>query len=249
MALDNCLSKGTLKSVYLDQDTILKVFEKEYPKAEVLYEALNTARVEDTGLSIPKILEVTQIEGKWAIRREYVEGKTLYELMQEKPKDVDKYLEKMVDMQIKIQSKRNPLLNKLKDKIQRQIQELDCINEAQKFDLEAKLQGMPKHNKLCHGDYEPKNIIVDKKGNLHVVDWVHASQGNASADVARTYLLLALDSKKNADKYLDLFCNKTGTDKKYVQQWLPIVAAAQLEKNRPEEKDLLFSWVDVFDYQ
>ena len=82
-----------------------------------------------------------------------------------------------------------------------------------------------------------------------MVDWVHASQGNASADVARTYLLLALESKKNADKYLDLFCSKTGTDKKYVQQWLPIVAAAQLEKNRPEEKDLLFSWVDVFDFQ
>ena len=102
---------------------------------------------------------------------------------------------------------------------------------------------------FCHGDYNPKNIIIDKDGELHVVDLVHASQGNASADVARTYLLLALESKDIADKYMDLFCEKSGTQKRYVQQWLPIVAAAQLAKKRPEEKDLLFKWLDVFEYQ
>jgi thiamine kinase-like enzyme len=249
MALDNCISKGTLKSVYLENNTAVKVFEKEYPKAEVLYEALNNARVEDTGLNIPKILEVTMIDGKWAIRREYVEGKTLYELMKEDSKNTENYLEQMVDMQLKIHQKRNPLLNKLKDKMSKQISDLDCIDDATKYDLQTKLEGMPKHTKLCHGDYSPKNIIVDKDGELHVVDWVHASQGNASADVARTYLLLALEGKRTADKYMEIFCEKSGTEKRYVQQWLPIVAAAQLAKKRPEEKDLLFKWLDVFDYQ
>ncbi|MCM1468821.1 MAG: phosphotransferase [Alistipes sp.] len=249
MALDNCIYKGTMKSVYLEDNTAIKVFEKEYPKSEVLYEALNNSRVEDTGLDVPKILEVTMIDGKWAIRREYVEGKTMYDLMKENPKDMDKYLDKMVEMQLKIHQKRNPLLNKLKDKMSKQISDLDCIDDATKYDLHSKLEGMPKHTKLCHGDYSPKNIIIDKKGKLHVVDWVHASQGNASADVARTYLLLALDSKEVADKYMDLFCEKSNTQKRYVQQWLPIVAAAQLAKKRPEEKDLLFKWLDVFDYQ
>ena len=36
--------------------------------------------------------------------------------------------------------------------------------------------------------------------------------------------------------YMDLFCDKTGTEKRYVQGWLPIVAAAQLAYKRPEEK-------------
>lgn len=249
MALNKCIGKGTLKSVYLEDNTAIKVFEKEYPKAEVLYEALNNARVEDTGLNIPKVLEVTMIDGKWAIRREYVEGKTMAELMKEHPEDIDKYLEMMVDMQLKIHQKRNPLLNKLKDKMSKQISDLDCIDDSTKYDLQVKLEGMPKHTKLCHGDYEPRNIIIDKDGELHVVDWVHASQGNASADTARTYLLLALESKETADKYLNLFCEKSQTEKKYVQQWIPIVAAAQLAKKRPEEKDLLFSWLDVFEYQ
>ena len=84
---------------------------------------------------------------------------------------------------------------------------------------------------------------------LYVIDWVHASQGNASADVARTYLLLSLKDKKKAELYMDLFCEKTGTEKRYVQGWLPIVAAAQLAYKRPEEKDLLESWINVFEYQ
>ncbi len=35
---------------------------------------------------------------------------------------------------------------------------------------------------------------------------------------------------------MDTFCKKSGTEKRYVQRWLPIVAAAQLTKKRPEEK-------------
>ena len=49
---------------------------------------------------------------------------------------------------------------------------------------------------------------------------------------------------------MDLFCEKkTSTAKRYVQQWLPLVAAAQLTKKRPEEKELLQSWLNVCDYQ
>ena len=92
-------------------------------------------------------------------------------------------------------------------------------------------------------------VAVKEDGTMYVLDWVHATQGNASADVARTYLLFCLDNQDTADKYMDLFCKKTGTDKRYVQQWLPLVAAAQLTKKRPEEADLLHSWLNVCDYQ
>ena len=72
--------------------------------------------------------------------------------------------------------------------------------------------------------------------------------GNASADVARTYLLFCLNNPDLAEAYLDKYCVKSGTSKQYVQAWLPIVAAAQLIKGKPEEKDLLMKWIDVVDY-
>ena len=84
---------------------------------------------------------------------------------------------------------------------------------------------------------------------MTIVDWAHATQGNASADAAKTYLLFALDNQKTADLYLKLFCKKSDTARQYVEQWLPIVAAAQLTKNNEMEKDFLMKWIDVFDYQ
>ncbi len=244
------ISSSETKCVYRDGDLAIKEFCEGFPKAEVLNEALCTARVEDLpGLHVPKVLSVSVMDGKWSITREFIEGKTLQQLMDENPDKVQEYMEQMVDLQIDIHSKACPLLNKLKEKTIRALQEEEQLDANTRYDLLTRLDGMPKHTKLCHGDFEPSNIIVAADGAMYVVDWVHASQGNASADVARTYLLLSLKDAKKAEMYMDMFCEKTGTEKRYVQGWLPIVAAAQLAKKRPEEKELLEKWVNVFPYE
>ena len=69
-------------------------------------------------------------------------------------------------------------------------------------------------------------------------------------DAARTYLLFALSGdEKTAEAYLKLFCEKSETQRQYVQKWIPIVAASQSVKGKPEERELLFRWVDVVDYE
>lgn len=244
------ISSSSTKSVYRDGNVAIKEFCEGFPKAEVLNEALCNARVEDLpGLHVPKILGVSVVDGKWSIMKEYIEGKTLEQLMEENPDKTQEYMEQMVDLQLEIHSKACPLLNKLKEKNIRALNEEPELDESTRYELLTRLDGMPKHTKLCHGDFSPSNIIVQEDGTMYVIDWVHASQGNASADVARTYLLLSLKDSKLAELYMDLFCEKTGTDKRYVQGWLPIVAAAQLVKKRPEEKELLEKWINVFPYQ
>ena len=83
MKLDKIIAVRTGKTVYRDGDNCVKVFDKDYSKSDVLNEALNQARVEETGLNIPKIKEVTMIDGKWAIVSEFIPGKTLARLMEE----------------------------------------------------------------------------------------------------------------------------------------------------------------------
>ena len=82
MKLDRVIAVRNNKTVYRDGDKCVKVFNEDYSKADVLNEALNQARIEETGLNIPKISEVTMIDGKWAIISEYINGKTLAQLMQ-----------------------------------------------------------------------------------------------------------------------------------------------------------------------
>ena len=89
MKLDNVIAVRTGKKVYRDGDRTIKVFESGFSKADILNEALNQARIEETGLNIPKILEVSMIDGKWAIVSEYIEGKTLAQLMEENPDQID----------------------------------------------------------------------------------------------------------------------------------------------------------------
>lgn len=249
MNLDRIIAVRTNKTVYRDGEYCVKVFDDDFSKVDVLNEALNQARVEETGLNVPKIVEVTKIDGKWAIVSEYVPGKTLARLMEENPDKKDEYLEKFVDWQIEVQSKKCPLLTKLRDKMNRKI-DLTNLDESIKYELHTRLEGMPKHNKLCHGDFNPSNIIVKEDGTQYFIDWSHATQGNASADVARTYMLFWLAGDiEGAEKYLDLFCQKSGTDKRYVQKWMPIVAASQSVKGHEKEREFLMSWIDVAEFQ
>lgn len=250
MKTDKILATRTHKIIYKVGKDAVKVFDKNYPKTDVLNEALNQARVEETGLPIPKVKGVMVTEdGNWCITSDYVEGKTLAEIMEADPKNVKKYMKEFVGLQLEVHSKKAPMLNKLKDKWDGKIVALTAINATVRYELRTRLSSMPKHTKVLHGDFNPTNIIVDAKGKYHILDWAHATQGNASADAATTYLLFALKDQKMADLYMDTFCEMSDTAKQYVQRWLPITAASRLGKNIPEEKELLEKWLDVVEYE
>ncbi|MBR4874194.1 MAG: phosphotransferase [Clostridia bacterium] len=251
MNLDRVIAVRNNKTIYRDGDRCIKVFDAKYSKADVLNEALNQARIEETGLNLPRVLEVTMIDGKWAIVSEFIKGKTLAQLMAEDTEGEKKeeYINLLVDLQMQIHAKTCSQLNKLKDKMSRKIAETD-LDATTRYDLHTRLEGMPKHNKVCHGDFSPSNVIIAENGTPYVLDWSHATQGNASADVARTYLLFWLNGDKDgAEMYLDTFCRKSNTAKQYVQKWMPIVAASQSVKGNETERELLTSWVSVVEYQ
>ena len=250
MKLEKVIAVRNSKTIYRDGSYVIKVFDEGYSKADILNEALNIARVEETGLPIPHVEEVTKIEGKWAIVTDYAEGKTIAQLMAENPDKKDEYLERFVDIQIEVQSKTCPMLNRLKEKMKRKISQTG-LDATTRYELDSRLASMPNHNKLCHGDFNPTNVVISPDGeSWSVLDWAHATQGNASADAARTYLLFWLGGYiETAEKYLDLFCKKTDTAKQYVQKWLPIVAASQSVKGKAEEREFLMHWVNVVEYE
>ncbi len=249
MKLDNVIAQRTSKTIYRDGEKIAKVFDENFSVADILNEALNLARVSETGLNTPIVEEVTKVDGKWAIVTNYTEGKTLQTLMDENPDKLEEYMDLFVDLQLQIQSKTSPLLTKLKDKMNRKISQ-SGLDATIRYELHTRLESMPKHTKLCHGDFNPSNIIIKEDGTAFILDWSHATQGNASADAARSYLLFSLAGNQEiADMYMSKFCKKSDTAKQYVQKWLPIVAASQLVKGKEEEKDFLTRWVNVVEYE
>lgn len=249
--LDTKIAERKNKEVFKENGRTIKLFIKGHSKGDILNEALNQSRVEEgTDLYIPKLLEVKTIGDRWALISEYIEGTTLEELMNKHPKKIDEYLEKFVDIQLTIHSKQVPLLNRLKDKFKRKLVGATNISENTKYELLQRLEGMKDHTKLCHGDYTPSNVIITEDGNYCVTDWAHATQGNASADCARTFLTFSMNGEEElAEKYLNIFSEKSGIEKSLIQRWIPIVAATQLTKNIEEEQEFLNKWIDIVDYE
>jgi len=249
MNLDQVIATRSNKTIYRSGAFAVKVFNEDFSKEDVLNEALNQARVEETGLNIPAVEEVLKIDGKWAIVSDFVEGKTLAQMLDEAPDKKSDYIELMVNLQILVHSKKAAHLNRLREKMHNKIS-LTSLDDTTKYELQTRLESRPKHNKVCHGDFFFSNIIVKPDGTPYILDWSHATQGNASADVARTYLLFWLSGDiAGAEQYLKLYAEKTGTPKHYVKSWLPIVAASQSLKGNEKEREFLLSWATVVDFE
>lgn len=234
MNLDRIIAVRNNKTVFRDGDRVIKVFDNDFTKAEILNEALNQSLVEETGLHIPAILEVSMISGRWAIVSEYIKGKNLTQLIAE---DSEKWIDTMVSLHRSVASKAVPTLPKLNDKLHRKIC-ASALPATVRYDIHNRLDAMPKHASLCHGDFNPSNITISPDGTPYILDWSHASHGDPASDAAMTYLMFLCDGQKEiADRYLALYCEKCGTEVELIKRWIPIMAAAASVSGMPEKRD------------
>lgn len=239
------------KTIYVSKNGkyLVKVFNsKLVGKADVLSEAMIQARVEEKdGILIPEVVEVFKHGEDWAIAQEYIDGETLEEKIMKDKAGFKTYIDDMLALQIKTQAISVEKLPSLTMKLQDRISAAkEIIPATVRYELHMRLDSMPKHNKLCHCDFVPSNVIVTEKGKEYITDWAHAARGNASADAAYTYLNFQMKGQKEtAEYYLSQFCKLTDTAIQYVQQWMPIVAAAMAYKAAGKERQFLLSQIDV----
>ena len=240
------LARRGNKVVYDLGEQIAKVFNETKPVSDIFNEALNLARINECGIRSPKALEVSEVEGGgWALITSKVPGVTLAEKMAAEPGRFYEYLEQFVDLQIEIHSYRCPLLQRQVDKYDRMINSLDQLNASTRYDLLQRLDGMKTRRRVCHGDFNPTNVIVAEDGTLYACDWTHVTRGLPEADAAMTYILFKMYHPGHAEAYLDLFSKKADVAKQKVPYWVPVMAAAELSRGRKDAEEFLRSQVDA----
>ncbi|MBR4938726.1 MAG: aminoglycoside phosphotransferase family protein [Kiritimatiellae bacterium] len=244
------LLERTDKVVTRDKNTVLKIFGPSYKVSAILNEAMNEARAAETGLPVAKVIEVLKLRDPWCIRREWVEGKTRADVMTSDKKNLMKYLKEFVAIQCEIFSKTSERMGNLADKLDKQISASPLPKET-RYDLHMKLQSFARGKALCHGDFNPTNVIITPEGEWRVIDWSHVRLGDSLADVARTYLLFWLAGYvAAAEKYMTLACDALKAKVADVQKWLPVVAAAESAKEQSKKNsELLLHWASVVDYE
>lgn len=241
-------SSAKIEVVELD-GVAYKLFDKSFSPTQIFYEAMVQTMAGETGIRVPKIYGIQQIDDRLAILSEYIDGKTVAQLMEEYPAKKDHYLSLLADTQISIHAHTVADIRKMKNRLAGEIEGLSVLDEVKKYELKTRLASMPEHNKLCHGNFGPDNVVIDGMDKIVVLDWVAAASGNATADIAKSYIKLSLTSTELAERYITVICEKAGIDRQYVYEWLPLMAACGLCAKNPTEKEkaVLYSWLDVAD--
>ncbi len=247
MKLDRVIAVRTNKTVYRDGDRCIKVFGTDFTKTDVLAEALHQAHMEVTGLPVPCVLEVTPIDGKWAIVSEYIKGQSLAQLMEKNPDRLGEYVDLFASLQNRIFDARVCQgLNSLESTLAQQLITCEHIHATTRYGLHRRLNEMPremKDNRLCHGDFEPSNITIAEDGTPYILDWSHVTYGPSEADMALTYLLLAMRyGAETAEDYLERVTREESI-RVCVRRWLPIIAAARSVESNEADRAFLLPYV------
>ena len=227
MDLGNPIAMGNTAEIYLFQDKIIKLFNNNLPESESSYEANKQSFAYSKGLCVPKILEVTRINGRQALVMEYIKGRTVADILLENRDQIEYYMNILVETQQRIHKVDASPLESMFERLARHIELTPYLEKKKKISILKRLESMSRETKLCHGDYHFNNVILSDD-KVSIIDWVDSSSGDIRADVFRTYLVCSQISNELADLYVNLYCNRSGLAKDEVFQWAPFVCAARL---------------------
>lgn len=249
MNLDKIIALRNDRTVYRDGGKCLKVFEKNVPKSKVFTEAANQTQAQCAGVAVPTITEITQIDGKWAIIYDFVEGKSLAEKIKNAPERAPEFLEKLVKMQIELHTPKNTDLPDLKDRLKKDIKKAELRREL-KDELIRLSATLPDGDGIFHSCFSPDNIILGADGKDYIIDWTHACQGSIYAEAAGTYLTFILEGESElAAMYLKIFGSKTQSDITQVRRWMPVISAAKFSYANERERKLLAPWLEAIFFE
>lgn len=234
MNLGTPVASGNTAKVYLYKNKIYKVFNDSLPVGESQKEAKKQQYAHSCGLPVPKIVDVTTIDGKQVIIMEHIKGRTLGDLLTDNMEKAEYYMGMSVDIQMGIHQIKAHSIEPMSEKLRRQIESASELDQELKPALIKKLESMTVEETLCHGDFHLYNLILSEE-RVSIIDWVDSSAGDRRADVYRTYLLYSQVSEELADMYLRLYCVKSGLSKDEILEWAPIIAAARLSEKVSSE--------------
>ena len=243
MELDRIIALSNTVTVYRDGDRCVKVFDAHYSAADVLQEALHQAVAMEAGLPVPPVLEVTTLNGHWALVSQLIRGETLRQYIQKNPQKREEGLQLLVRLQLRVLEKTAPRLPRCKEQLVRNIERAP-LPEAMRSTLRTRICSVPDGDRLCHGSFDPANIILTPEGGASILGWANASRGCPEADAACTALRLRLQGI-DPEQYLRLFGQESGHSREEINAWLPLLAAALTADSSEAHREILKPYIIV----
>lgn len=230
------IGSGNVADVHELGPFALKLYKSAKAKGSAFREAANMAFVENLGLPVPLVHGVGLYLGRWGVVMDRVVA----------PAETDEPVGAIALAQLHtlIHAHQAKALPSLKERLSARIHSVDELDQATRTVLTARLEALPSGDRLCHGDFHPWNVLGSASRPI-VIDWLDATCGSPEADVCRSYLLAQGHYPELAENYLSAYCEKSNIDRESILAWLPVLAAARLAENVPNERPRLMQLAEI----
>lgn len=254
MQLGAPIGRGFTAEIFAWHDgQVLKLFNQGVSRAVVEHEANKTRIVHATGLPVPAVGEIIDIEGRFGMELERVEGVSMLDTLTKSPWKYPTLARQLAKLHADMHTRRVPGLPAVRETLARKISQAEKLpDNVRKAALKA-LESLPEEDKLCHGDFHPGNILLTEHGPV-IIDWIDASRGTPILDVARSSLLfgggkipasipgawiLRMLQGSFYRTYHRRYFQLTSADEKELKKWVPVVAAGRLNEGIYFDEDRL----------
>jgi uncharacterized protein (TIGR02172 family) len=248
--LDHPIALGRTAEVYAwEEDKVLKLYRDGFHPGDVDYE-LHLARiVQASGLPVPAVFDIIEVNGRRGIVYERMDGPSMLDILGKHPGQVPRSMRQLAELHLEMHTRSVPELPSQRGRLQRKIHRAHPLPDDLKAAALQALDALPDGDRLCHGDFHPGNILLTASGPI-VIDWIDATRGNPLADVARTRLLfttarlpgfsvmallLRMANRWLLEQYLRGYFASQPEKRKELDAWMPVVAAARMEEGLPHE--------------
>jgi len=228
--------KGNTAIVYqINKKKVIKVFNEGYSMSGVKREYNNSLIINEMPFLKPKALEFIDDGVQIGIIYEAIEGETLLENLF-RTNDLKKCATELAKLHKQIISQVTDDAPDYKTFLRNQIINQETEISAEKKVILKKLDKLPTGNNLCHGDFHPGNIIVNKQG-LYVIDFMNIVKGDYLYDIARTLYLIQyskVPGVQTSEELLiikktmaDLYLKEMNVNREQIKDYLEIIKEAR----------------------
>lgn len=260
----NKIGEGQESEVYsLEDSKVLKLF-RNYGDDQIARREMEILKIiYQNGIHTPKVYEYVNVSSRPGYIMERIYGSSIISIIEKKPYlilSMSRIFAKAhfeihrLDTQIRIPS--------LKEELNSHIKAVNCLEDEIKEYTFKLLRELPDGNCICHGDYNPSNVVINA-GNPMFLDWGGVSIGDSIADVAHTLLILKngqfppdtaphfkailkLGRKNFANLYFNSYRKYTPVDLSVLSKWEMVRAVGRLGYGGNEEKPALLKFIKKF---
>jgi uncharacterized protein (TIGR02172 family) len=250
-SLGKPIALGRTAEVYAwGEGQVLKLFHDWFSRQTVEYEAKIARAVHAAGLPVPAVGEIVEAEGRLRLVYERVDGLPMDQTLAKKPWKFFSFARLLARLHADMHASSIALdAPSQKQRLERKNREAQALPNDLREAVLNTLEQMPDGEQLCHGDFHPQNVLMTRRGPV-VIDWIDATRGNPTADVARSSIILQGAALTNPlagwfhDAYLKHYFERQRDNARHqYSTWRTIVAAGRLSENIAELQEWLLAQV------